>query len=413
MNRRLSMVLAAYGVWFQTTLLVFLEPAKEALATAAGPGMTVGDVRVLGLSLDGFAMRDLHHVEGWLPQLGFVVLSGLLSYGVLRGSPGLRPRFGAVLALVGAALLAAGAATLLGAALDPEPRPTVLPTYGQWLVDAAVGEAPAAAAAQFGLCTVWLPVVVWFLVWRYRRWQPLRRYLKTDEDAESAGSAQDAASHEKPGPPPLITARGRRHLVCAGLIPAVLLAVAGGPVLRHRRVGILTQGASVTFDPDLWDSYHPPAGVDEWSGVLYPALRLRPLRTELTGGWIAALVVCAVFLLALAVALRSLARRAAEVGRWSPAARVDLVMKGWYATLLAAVVAAFVDGRLLRWLAEGTSATSADRLEVALGDAVRFGTAWGWTTGLACLGVILLMKRREDHEVPRVDEREEQPVDAE
>ncbi|MFI1785764.1 hypothetical protein [Streptomyces rubiginosohelvolus] len=147
------------------------------------------------------------------------------------------------------------------------------------------------------------------------------------------------------------------------------------------------------------------------SGVLYPALRLRPLRTELLGGWIATLVVCAVFLLVLAVALRALARRAAEVRRWSPAALADLAMKGWYATVLAAVVAAVVDGRLMRWFApRDESGPAAEHLGVALGDAVRFGAAWGWATGLALLGAVLLMTRSTaDPVAPRADD-EDQPV---
>lgn len=276
------------------------------------------------------------------------------------------------------------------------------------------------AAAQFALLTLWLPVVLWLLVWRYRDWQPLRTYLRTAEGAESDGSNEDNGSREgraKPGRSP-VSSRARRRLLSAGLIPAVLLAVAGGPVLRHTRVRHLSQGApgspdaSVTFDPDLWENYRPPATVEEWSGVLYPALRLRPLRTELLGGWIATLVVCAVLLLVLAVALRSLARRAAEVRRWRPAALADLAMKGWYATVLAAVVAAVVDGRLMRWFApRGESGPAAEHLGVALGDAVRFGAAWGWATGLALLGAVLLMARRTAVSVaPRADEYEDQPV---
>lgn len=74
-------------------------------------------------------------------------------------------------------------------------------------------------------------------------------------------------------------------------------------------------------------------------------------------------MVCAVLLLVLAVALRSLARRAAEVRRWRPAALADLAMKGWYATVLAAVVAAVVDGRLMRWFApRGESGPAAEHL---------------------------------------------------
>ncbi|MBQ1112793.1 hypothetical protein KBY56_08250 [Streptomyces sp. C3-3] len=419
MNRRLSMVLAAYGVWSQATVLFFLDPMKRQFSALVEPEATVSEVQLLGLSLEGFAVRDLHQVQGWLPQVIFLLFSGLLTYGVLRASAGMRPRLGTVLALGGAALLAAGVATLTGPALDPD-AVTVMPPYDDWVLRARTGEVPG-AAAQFALLTLWLPVVLWLLVWRYRDWQPLRTYLRTAEGAESDGSNEDTGSragHEKPGPVSPVSSRARRRLLSAGLIPAVLLAVAGGPVLRHIRVRHLSQGApgspdaSVTFDPDLWENYRPPATVEEWSGVLYPALRLRPLRTELLGGWIATLVVCAVFLLVLAVALQSLARRAAEVRRWRPAALADLAMKGWYATVLAAVVAAVVDGRLMRWFApRGESGPAAEHLGVALGDAVRFGAAWGWATGLAFLGAVLLMARRTTVSVaPRADEYEDQPV---
>ncbi|WP_137231918.1 hypothetical protein [Streptomyces sp. BPSDS2] len=406
MNRRLSMALAAYGVWNQALLLFLIEPLKKQVSEALQPELTVGDLRLLGLSLDGFAVRDPHHVGGWLPQIVFLTVSGLLTYGVLRGSTGIRPRLRTVLALAGAMLLAAGVAILIGPALDPD-APTAMPTYGEWVVRAQIGEVPA-AAAQFVLLTLWLPLVPWLLVWRYREWPPLRTHLGTAEDAESG---------KEPGPAP-ITARERRHLVCAGLIPAVLLAVAGGPVLRHIRVRHLSQGApgapgtSITFDPELWDSYTPPPLIDEWSGVLYPALRLRPLRTELVGGWIVTLVVCVVFLGALALALRSVAARWAGLSRRGPTAFIGLVMKGWYATLLAAVAAAFVDGLLLRWFAprRESGAAAADHPGVALGDAVRFGAAWGWATGLVCLGAVLLMARRAVPAVPPADEYEDQPV---
>ncbi|MFC9180814.1 MULTISPECIES: hypothetical protein [Streptomyces] len=418
MNRRLSMVLAAYGVWSQATVLFFLDPMKRQVSELVEPEATVGEVQLLGLSLEGFAVRDLHQVQGWLPQVVFLLLSGLLTYGVLRRSAGIRPRLRTVLALGGAALLAAGAATLIGPALDPDAS-TAMPAYRAWVVRAQTGEVPG-AAAQFALLTLWLPVVLWILVWRYRDWQPVRTHLRTAEGTESDEGSEgyeDREGREKSGPS-RFSARARRQLLSAGLIPAVLLAVAGGPVLRHVRVRHLYQGvpgspdASVTFDPDLWENYRPPAAVEEWSGVLYPALRLRPLRTELLGGWIATLVVCAVFLLVLAVALRSLARRAAEVGRWRPAALADLAVKGWYATVLAAVVAAVVDGRLMRWFApRGESGANVEHLGVALGDAVRFGAAWGWATGLALLAVVLLMTRRAAvSAAPRADEYEDQPV---
>ncbi|MFE3428715.1 hypothetical protein [Streptomyces sp. NPDC059171] len=425
MDRRLSVLVAGYGVWSQATVLFFLDPTKRQVSGIVRPEATVGEVRLLGLSLEGFAVRDLDHVQGWLPQVVFLLLSGLLTYGVLRAGAGIRPRFRNVVALAGAGLLAAGVATLAGPALDPDAY-TALPSYDDWLLRARRGEVPG-AAAQFALLTLWLPVLLWFLVWRYREWQPLRVFLRTREDAASAGNDrkrsndrgdEDREGHDRTGPSPPGSSRTRRHLLSAGLIPAVLLAVAGAPVLRHIRVSHLSQGApgspaaSVTFDPDVWEPYRPSAAVEEWSGVLYPALRLRPLRTELPGGWIATLVVCGIFLLALAVALRALARRAADAGRWRPAALVDLAMKGWYATVLAAAVAAVVDGRVMRWFApRGESGPAAEHLGVALDDAVRFGAAWGWTTGLALLGVVVMMKRRAAAPAgPRADEDEDQPV---
>ncbi|NEE40273.1 hypothetical protein G3M53_84660, partial [Streptomyces sp. SID7982] len=171
------------------------------------------------LSLEGFAVRDLHQVQGWLPQAVFLLLSGLLSYGVLRASAGIRPRLRTVLALGGASLLAAGVATLTGPVLDPD-AVTAMPPYDDWVLRAQLGEVPG-AAAQFALLTLWLPVVLWLLVWRYRKWQPLRTYLRTAEDAASAkshgsdGSNEDNGSHEdreKPGPVSPVSSRARRQL---------------------------------------------------------------------------------------------------------------------------------------------------------------------------------------------------------
>lgn len=401
MNRRLSMALAVYGAWSQAALLFMFEPVKRMVLGVVGPEATVQDVRLLGLSLDGFTVRGPDDVSGWLPQVLFVVLSGLLTYGVFRGAAGLVPRPRTVLALHAAVLLAAGAATMIGPALDPDVG-NAFATYDEWLMYARADGVPA-ASAQFALCTTWLLVAVWFLVWRYRGWQPLREYLGTSE-----GAGDEAA------PVPLLAAaRERRDLVCAGLIPAVLLAVAGGPVLRHGRVRTLDQTGSVTFDPDLWNAYRPPEPVGEWSGVLYPALRLRPVATEQFGGWLATFLVCVTFLVVLAVALRSVAGRAVDVPGRRPAVLVGLVMKGWYATLLAAVAAALVDGWLLQWFApRGLFTESAQPLGVALGDAVRFGSVWGWATGLACLGAVVLMTRRREGPVPDVDVREERMSDA-
>ncbi|MBM7437386.1 hypothetical protein [Streptomyces sp. HB132] len=398
MNRRLSMALAAYGAWSQAILLFLFDPMKRWITGTLVTGASIGDVRVLGLSLDGFAVRGLDHVGGWLPQLVFIVSSGILTYCVFRGAPGLKPQLRTVLALAGAVLLAAGAATLVRPALAPGAG-RALPTYAEWLGSAQLGAEPA-AAAQFALCTVWLPVTIWFVVWRCRGLPFVRAFFGLPEGA--GVSAEE--------PVPLLAARERRDLVYAGLIPPVLLAVAGGQYLRHTDVRPSGVPDSVTFDPQRWAPYSPPALVDEWSGVLYPALRLRPLDTERAGGWIATLAVCVVFLVATAVALRSVARRATAT-RGSATALLRLFMKGWYAMLLAAVAAALVDGWLLQWFAP-RRADSTSPLWVAVGDAVRFGTAWGWATGLACLGAVLLTRRRGAPAAPGADVVEEQLDDA-
>ncbi|WP_299528273.1 hypothetical protein [uncultured Streptomyces sp.] len=400
MDRRPSMVLAAYGAWNHVILLSLFDPMKRRLTGLLAPGREIGPVRVLGLSMDGFVVTDPGRVAGWLPQVVFVVAGGVLTYGVLRGARGLKPRLRTVLALNGAALLAAGLAVLIGPALDPQARSAFL-TYNEWTGSARMGAVPA-AAAQAALCVVWLTVFAWYLMWRYRHLPPVRRYLGIRDET----GGEPAPLLERP--------IERRQLMWAGLIPAVLLAVAGGPVLRHSAQRYLEQDLSVTFDPALWDPYRPPLLVQEWSGVLYPALRLRPLSHETAGGWLATLTVCVVFLLALAPALRSVARHL-TAGPEGRVTALRLVMNGWYATLLAAVVAAFVDGRLLQWSAPRVEAEQAElRPGLALGDAVRFGTAWGWTVGLACLVAVVLMRRHAGSRAarPGTEVDEEQPIDA-
>lgn len=188
--------------------------------------------------------------------------------------------------------------------------------------------------------------------------------------------------------PALPTARERRDAVTAALIPLVLLSIAGGQVLRHMNVRELQQ-PSVTFDPELWLPYRPPPLIDEWSGVLYPALRMRPLTSENTGGWLATVAVFAVLLAVLALVLRAVARRASRQRRSST------FMECWYATLLAAVAAALVEGVLLQDAApHDRSADTAGAIGSTLAEAVRFGTVWGWATGAAFLGAVLLLSRR-------------------
>ena len=201
--------------------------------------------------------------------------------------------------------------------------------------------------------------------------------------------------------PALATARARRDVVFVGLIPVVLLAIAGGAVLRHASVRTREQTPSLTFDPELWLPYRPPELIGEWSGLLYPALRLRPLATEESPGWLATLAVCLVLLAVLAVALHIVVRRASD------GHPMRFFMRCWYATLLASVAAAFVESVLLRWYApreEATNVEFAPSFDAALSEAVRFGTAWGWVTGAVCLGAVLVASRRRIRTEPSVEE---------
>nr|WP_050509694.1 hypothetical protein [Streptomyces californicus] len=162
MNRRLSMALTAYGVGGQALFLVLTEPLKKWIVGFLPPGTTVREVRVFGLSFDGFALRASGHAVGWVPQAVFLTLAALLLYGVFRASTGIRPRIRTVLALAGASLLAAGAAVLITPVVDPGASAALL-TYDEWIVRAQIGEVPA-SAAQFALLTLWLPLIPWLLV---------------------------------------------------------------------------------------------------------------------------------------------------------------------------------------------------------------------------------------------------------
>ncbi|MFI9356556.1 hypothetical protein [Streptomyces lydicus] len=393
MNRLMSLLLAA-GYAMGQTVFLFACHQVRVRAAGGGPGLVLRDVRLFGLDLDGFSVRDTGQAQGWVPQLVFLVLCSGLMYAVLRSAPpDARPQLRTVLALLGAALLAAGVAELAGPALDPR-SPLVLPTSGQWVGRAQVDGATA-LPEQYALWSCWLLMPSWAAAWLLRRWAPVRMLL---------GTADDAAGGEE-SPAAVCTVRRRRDVVCAGLIPMVLLAVAGGAVLRHTNVRHLDQSASVTFDPELWLPYHPPALVERWSGVLYPALRMRPLDTEETAGWLATLVVCLVFLAVLAAALYAVVRWAA--GRHP----VRLFMNCWYATVLAAVAAALVESGLLQgpWAAprEGAGPMGlVHPFEAALGDAVRFGAVWGWATGACCLGAVWMMTRREARTRPKVHEEQ-------
>ncbi|MFD3418090.1 hypothetical protein [Streptomyces decoyicus] len=383
MNRRISMLLAGGCALGQAFFLFAYHPVRRRVL-GDGPALLVRhDRQVLGVDLDGFAVRDLGQPDGWVPQLVFVVLCAVLVYAVLRAVPGGRPRFGGtVLALSGALLLASGLAELTGPALDPDAQGSTLSAQ-EWLVRARLDGA-AGVPEQFALWTLWLPVLTWAQTWLLHRWPAAGELLGMADGADGRAA------------PLLPTARERRDVVAAGLIPVVLLCLAGGRVLRHTNVRELDP-SSLTFDPELWLPYHPPALIDAWSGVLYPALRLRPLGTEHTAPWLATLAVCLVFLAVLAAALYALAAHA------TAGHPLRFVMNCWYATVLAATA-----GALAECAVAGLAPLTAPRLDppdgqllgLVLGDAVRFGAVWGWAPGAACLGAALLVRRHGDRTRP-------------
>ncbi|MGI5470660.1 hypothetical protein [Streptomyces sp. CA-132043] len=396
MNRVLSVLLAGSSAAAQAGFLFGFVPVCRRVLAVQDLCLT-GQARLLGLDAVGFVVRDPDHVGGWLPQLLFVVVCAVLTYAVLRTAPGLRPRWGTCLALLGAVLLAAGVADLIGPVLHPLEW-TYLPTSHDQLVLARQAGG-SGVAAQFALSFVWMPILTWAELWILRRWAPVRELLRV------TGGTED----EEPVTPVPGTRRERWEAVFAALIPAVLLAVAGGPVLRHVNVRRLEQEPALTFDPELWLPYRPPELADDWSGILYPALRLRPLPTETTTGWLATLLICLVLLVVLTAALRAVVRRA-DARR-----PLRLFMRCWYATLLAAFAAAVVegavvggkdeDGALPWWLAPRQESTETiTSFDLAIGDAVRFGTAWGWATGAACLVAVLVMRRRGHGTEPAPEE---------
>jgi hypothetical protein len=333
------------------------------------------DVRFLGIDLDGFVVRDTVHLAGWLPQALFVTLASVLTYAVLCAAPP-RPRRRVLGSLLGVLLLTAGLVDTLCLLTGLRPPP-VPPYQPEWVGDAYVDGA-AGLAAQFALCIAWLPLLAVAEVWLLQRWPVFHPLV---------GAPQPAAPRTAAPAP----ARRRRDVVAAGLIPVVLLALVGGRVLRHAHVGQLDQHASVTFDPDLWTSYRPSETVREWSGVLYPALRLRPLPTEQQAGWLGTLLLCCVFVAVLAAALYVLAGRAGTGRPWRT------VLNCWFATLFAALAAAFVESGLLQHQDRAPRPRLEDgvgSLTVTVGDAVRFGTCWGWAVGVAFLLALWAASRR-------------------
>ncbi|MGP3984199.1 hypothetical protein [Streptomyces sp. KR80] len=389
MNRRLSIVLAGGSTLAQATLLFAFHPLSLRVF-GDDAGRLPEDIRVLGLSVNGFVVTDTDHLGGWLPQLVFLVLSAVLTYAVLRAAPGVRPRICTVLELIGAMLLAAGLAELLDRAMDTALR-RADQTYIEWFIGDQLQQTQV-ASAQFALLTAWPLVITWTTVWRLRRWPPFQPLMGSTDTADGCGATAEPA-------PVLPTARERRDAVAAGLTVVVLLAVAGGPVLRHSNTQHLEQSSSLTFDPDLVSPYYPPDLIQEWSGVLYPALRMRPLRTEHVSGWLATLAICLVLLAVLAAALRAVAARAA--GKHP----LRVVMECWSATLLAATAAALVESTLLQ--GRGIAPRREDvkvAFDAASADAVRFGTVWGWATGAAFMGAVLVLTRRGRRRERRVDE---------
>lgn len=382
MHRRSALLVAVTSALGQALYLFAYEPLRP-LVTGTGTVPLQRDVRFHGLDLDGFVVRDTAHVGGWLPQVVFVILAAVLTYGVLRvAAPGSGPRWGTVWSLLGVLLLTAGVVDVLDLLTGMRPREVAV-GYDEWVGDARVDDATG-LPAQFALLMAWLPLLVVAEVWLLQRWPVFRPLLGTPED-DGPGAA--------PGGVTAPTAAGRRwDVVAAGLTPAVLLALAGGPVLRHTHVRHMEQTSSVTFDPDLWLPYRPPGLIREWSGLLYPALRLRPLPTEDPAGWRATCAVCLVFLVVLAVALYVLAVRA---GGKRP---VRVVVECWCATLLAAVAAAVVESGVLqndRLAPRPDPLEAGTGLTLTVGDAVRFGTCWGWAVGASfLLGLWAVSRRR-------------------
>lgn len=386
MNRRLSMLLAGGCALSQAVFLFGYHPLQRRLLGVEVPAVPEREIRLLGLDVGSFLVKDLGHAGGWVPQLVFLLLAALVTYLALRNTKGLKPRAGTILVMVGALLLAAGGAELVFKAMDMDGRPRGM-TYTDWLLGIQLNN-PSAAPAQFALVAVWLPVITWTEVWLLRRWPPVRQLMGTTAPEEAEEPARM-----------LSTMRLRRDVVVTGLIPVVMLAIAGGPVLRHSNVRTLTR-PSITFDPELRFPYRPPALVEDWSGVLYPALRMRPLATENTGGWLATLAACLVLLAVLAAGLRAVSRRAS---RERP---LRAFMECWYATLLAVTAAALVENTLLReWIPRSGPDDFAHAFGASVAEAVRFGTVWGWATGVAFLGAARMLTRRRSRSQPSADER--------
>lgn len=391
MNRRTAWTLAGGCGLYQVLWVTVLPPVLTDLWRAgifAGAGL-----RLVGLRDDvgeSLAPR-FDTAAGWLPHLLLLVLSVVSAYGVFRTAAG-RLRTATVGAFGGAVLLAAGSAELLARALDTSQRRPGQP-YTEWFVEVQLqGTTPS--FALIGLWTGATTVLFWTELRILRRVTPLRKVFGgMEEEQEETAEAGTGTGPRRAGAGSVPTARAReqRDAVTAGLIPVVLLALAGGLLLRHNNVHTTSQ-PSVTFDPESALPYQPPPLADAWAGVLYPSLRMRPLPTENTGGWLATLAVCLVLLAVLALALRAVVRGAGRVGGRT------VFLRCWYATVLAAAVAALVEGTLSQGPAPIPSAADlVGSLGQALADAVRFGTVCGWVTGAAVLGAVALRRSAERH----------------
>lgn len=403
MNRRMALMLAGgcglyQVVWVAVLPVVLGEPAVARLFGSAGlrvlglgPGSGLGP----GLGEDGrdsFAMRT-ETIAGWVPQLALVLVSVVSAYAVFRAAPGPRPRVRTVGAFGGAVLFAAGIAELLAEALDTSQRQPEQP-YLDFFLDVqlqGVSPPPVLVAVWTGLTTL----LLWTELWLARRWTLLRPLLGgTEKEPGAQPGARPAAQ------PVLRGARERRDAVAAGLIPVVLLALAGGLLLRHDNLHSASR-PSLTFDPESALPYRPPPLAEAWSGVLYPALRMRPLPTENPGGWLATLAICLVLLAVLALALRAVVRRAGSGDG------LRVFVRCWYATVLAAAVAALVEGVLLQGPAPIPAAQDfVGAVSLALAEAVRFGTVCGWVTGAAVLGAVAMRGRRRAGGQPIVEKGE-------
>ncbi|MFD7923441.1 hypothetical protein ACFV3R_30025 [Streptomyces sp. NPDC059740] len=318
----------------------------------------------------GFLATGAPDPAGYLPQAVFVAASSVLFYLVLRSVPGGRPGVRALVMLWGTVLLASGLAELVARALDVDPSPSEVGWPRRYLQYALNRALPAPVG--YALWCGWeVSVGLWVCLWSARRWKPFRVLLPQTEErgAEAAGLARS----------------GRRNVTAAGLLPVLLLSIAGGLVMRHTLVRTL--GRQVTFAPELWQPYQPPDLVEVWKGVLHPALRLRPLPTEETGGWLLTLASCLLFLLLLAVLLHRVAARAQD------ASHLPVLLECWSATAVAAALAAAAKGIGLAWVAGQDYQAARDTLGEQLAGAVRFGTVWGWAVGLAVLWALRAARR--------------------